>query len=185
MGLLVYQSSTSVDGFAADARGNFDFTTPDEEVHRHVNAGEETIGSYLLGRRMYGIMRYWDDPSLLNEGPEYTRDYAGIWRRLDKVVYSSDAGLATGPDTRLEQVFDPENVAARKARSEKNLGIGGATLAASALQAGLVDEIRQYIYPVLVGSGLPWLPPALELELELLDTRRFAGGVLFLSYAVR
>lgn len=184
MGLLVYQASTSLDGYAADEGGNFDFTAPDEEVHRHVNDGEASIGTYLLGRRMYEIMRVWDDPELFSDGPDYARDYWRIWDRMDKIVYSSDPGLAMGPATRLEPAFEPGAIKKLKSSADRNLGIGGSTLAGRALRDGLVDEIRQYIHPVLIGGGLSWLPQGLRLDLELLQMRRFESGVVFMSYRV-
>ncbi|GAA4380692.1 dihydrofolate reductase family protein [Paeniglutamicibacter cryotolerans] len=185
MGRLVYQASTSLDGYAADERGNFDFAAPDEEVHRHVNDGEASIGTYLLGRRMYETMRVWDDPELFGDGPDYAQDYARIWGRINKVVYSSDPHVSVGPATQLEPVFDPEAVKGMKSAARGDLGIGGATLAGQALSAGLVDEIRQYIHPVVIGGGLSWLPQHLHLDLEPLQMHRFESGVLFLSYKVR
>lgn len=184
MGRLIYQVSTSLDGYVADERGNFDWSMPDEEVHRHVNAGEAAIGTYLLGRRMYETMRVWDDPEAFRDGPAYVRDYVRIWDGIQKVVYSSSLSSLSAPATRLEPVFDPAAVEQLKSATERDLGIGGATLAAAALRAGLIDEIRTYVYPVIIGAGLGWLPHRLRLELELRELRRFAGGVSFVSYTV-
>ena len=84
--------------------------------------------------------------------------------------------------TRLERDFDPEAVRQLKASADRDLTIGGAQLAAQALEAGLVDEIHLLLNPVLVGAGNPALPHAVRIQLELLDERRFGNGVVHVHY---
>jgi dihydrofolate reductase len=71
-----------------------------------------------------------------------------------------------------------------KDAADADLSVGGATLGAAALRAGLVDECGIYVAPVVVGSGTPWLPDGLRLRLRLLDEQRFAGDMVYLRYAV-
>ncbi len=186
MARLIYSAITSLDSYIEDANGDFSWARPDEEVHTFVNDLERSIGTYLYGRRMYETMRYWQDPPDLAEHPSYVRDYAEIWQRTDKVVYSRTLGAATTPRTRIEREFAPEAIRELKAASDHDLSVAGAELAGQALEAGLVDELHLIASPVLVGGGKPALPQRrARLDLELLDERRFGNGMTYVRYAVR
>jgi dihydrofolate reductase len=183
MARLIYSAITSLDGYVADESGDFGWAKPDEEVHSFVNELERQVGTYLYGRRMYEVMRYWQDPpGDLEAQPPHIRDYAEIWQDADKVVYSSTLEEPSTPRTRIERRFDAEGVRELKRTSAADLSVGGSTLAAEALRAGLVDELHQLVCPVVVGGGTAWLPQGLRLGLELVDERRFAGGVVDLHY---
>ena len=104
---------------------------------------------------------------------------------MTKLVYSTTLESVSAPRTRLERSFDPAAIRALKADSATDLSIGGPGLAAHALRAGLVDEIHQFINPVIVGGGTSWLPAGVRLNLDLLDQFRFANGVLHAHYLVR
>ena len=108
------------------------------------------------------------------------RDYAEIWRAADKVVFSTTLDAVTTPRTRLERALDPEAVRALKA--EGDVSIGGPTLAADALRAGLVDELHLFLNPVVVGGGTAALPDGLRADLELVSERRFGNGTVYLCY---
>jgi dihydrofolate reductase len=181
MGQLIYTGITSLDGYLADSQGNFDWSAPDEEVHAFVNDLERDAGTYLFGRRMYEVMSVWETMGGPDD-PPVIQDFARIWRGADKVVYSSSLTAATTARTRVERRFNPEAVRELKAGTERSIGIGGATLAAAALRAGLVDECRIFLNPVAVGGGLRFLPDGLDLRLDLLDERRFSNGVVYLRY---
>jgi dihydrofolate reductase len=185
MGRLIYMSITSLDGFITDADGDFSWAEPDEEVHRFVNDHERSIGTCLYGRRLYETMAVWQDDEWLAGEPDVVHDYASIWRAADKVVYSTTLDAVTTPRTRLERHFDPAEVRRLVADAPGDVSIGGATLAAQAVAAGLVDEYSLLVNPVIVGGGTPWLPPGSRLDLELVDERRFASGVVYLRYLVR
>jgi dihydrofolate reductase len=185
MANLIYAAITSLDGYVADEEGRFDWAKPDEEVHSFVNELERPIGTYLYGRRMYEVLRYWEDPDDLAEQPPHIREYAGIWQAADKVVYSSSLESALTARTRIEREFDPAAVRRLKEGAGADLSVGGPTLAGEALSAGLVDELHQFLNPVVVGGGTAWLPGGLHLELELLDERRFDGGVVHLHHRTR
>ena len=134
MARLIYTGITSLDGFAADAEGNFDWSAPDAEVHAHVNDGEREIGTYLYGRKIYEVMKVWETMPLDDE-PEEMRDYASIWRGADKIVYSSSLDAVDTPRTRLERSFDVDAVRTLIASSSQDVGIAGPTLAAHAIRA--------------------------------------------------
>ena len=86
--MLIYSAITSLDGYTTDAEGNFDWGAPDEEVLAFLNDRERPIGTYLYGRLMYEVMRYWEDVDLTGRSAA-ARDFAGIWRSADKIVYSA------------------------------------------------------------------------------------------------
>jgi dihydrofolate reductase len=185
MAKLIYSAITSLDGYINDEQGKFDWAAPDEEVHTFFNELERPIGTYLYGRRMYEVMRYWQNPDSLEEQPEYIRDYAEVWQGADKVVYSGTLDTASTPRTRIESEFDPGAVGEMKESADSDLGVGGPHLAAEALRAGLVDELHQVLFPVIVGGGTPWLPDGVRLDLELLDERRFSTGAVHLHYRTK
>lgn len=181
MAKLVYSAIASLDGYVADADGRFDWSMPDAEVHAAVNDLERAVGTHLYGRRLYEVLVAWETMETEGE-PEVIQDYARIWRAADKVVYSSTLTEVASARTRIEPVFDPDAVRALKAAGDRDLAIGGPTLAAHALRAGLVDELNLFLSPVVVGGGTPALPPGLRLDLQLAGERRFANGVVHLHY---
>ena len=185
MGTLIYAANMSLDGFLEDETGSFDWSVPDEAVHAFWNDHERQIGTSLYGRRMYETTRVAEDDDWLVDEPEVVRAYAGIWRAADKVVYSTTLGEVSTARTRIEREFDPEMVRRLKETSDADLSIGGPGIAAEAFRHGLVDECVLMVCPVLVGGGKPALPRGIHLDLELLEQRRFANGVVLLRHAVR
>jgi dihydrofolate reductase len=185
MARLIAAMITSLDGYVADEQGRFDWSVPDEEVHRFVNDLERPIGTYLYGRRMYEVMVAWE--TLRSGGADASPavdDYAAIWRASEKIVYSTTLTAPASARTRIERAFAPEAVRTLKAASEHDLAIGGPELAGEALAAGLVDELHLLLSPVIVGGGRRALPDGLKLGLELLDQRTFGNGVVHVRYAV-
>ena len=185
MAKLIYAAITSLDGYVADADGNFDWCAPDEEVHAFVNDLERPIGTYLYGRRMYETMVYWETALSVPDQPAVMRDFAELWQAADKIVYSRTLHAVAAARTRLEPAFDPEAVRELKASAARDISIGGPEIAAQALRAGLVDECHLFLAPIVIGGGNQALPDGLRLELELLHTRRFDGGVVHLHYRRR
>ncbi|MDT0268225.1 dihydrofolate reductase family protein [Streptomyces sp. DSM 44915] len=183
-GKLVYSAITSLDGYLTDPQGAYGWSAPDEEVLAFVNTVERPVGTYLLGRRMYGESTYWetaaDEPGLSPANQEFAR----IWLAADKIVYSRTLPAVHTARTRLEREFDPAAVRKLKAEATADLSVSGPTLAAPALAAGLVDECHLFLNPVTVGGGLPAFPRQPGLRLRLLDQHRFGSGVVHLHYAV-
>lgn len=184
MGTLVYTGITSLDGYLNDERGGFDWAAPSEEVHAFVNDLERETGTYLYGRRMYDVMSFWETPPPEVLESAVTADYHRVWRAARKVVYSTSLDAVATENTTIERVFDPDAVAELVERADTDVSIGGAHLAAHALRAGLVGEIRMFLIPVVVGGGTALLPAGLRLDLELLEEQRFADGTVYLRYAV-
>ncbi|WP_167043574.1 dihydrofolate reductase family protein [Salinibacterium sp. ZJ454] len=185
MGRLIYAGIVSLDGYINDAAGNFDWAAPDEEVHAFINDLERSAGTYLYGRRMYEVMKFWQTVPQQPDESAVMLDYAEVWRAADKIVFSTSLEAVDTPRTRLERTLDPDAVARLKADEESDLAIGGATLAASAIAAGLVDEFGLFLVPFIVGGGTPFFPDGVRAGLRLEDERRFASGIVYLRYTSR
>ncbi|UFS59630.1 dihydrofolate reductase family protein [Subtercola endophyticus] len=183
MGRLIYSSIMSIDGFTADTSGAFDWSAPDEEVHAFVNDLQRSVGTYLYGRRMYGVMSVWQTWDTTDE-PPVIADFATLWRGADKRVYSatlSDSAIST-PRTQLVRSFDVEEIRELKVSCALDLSIGGPGLAAAAIRGGLVDEYQLFFSPIAVGGGNPFFPADARVPLTLLETRQFTNGVVFVRY---
>jgi dihydrofolate reductase len=180
MAKLTYLAICSLDGFVEDERGSFDWAAPGEEVHAFVNDIERKVGIYLYGRRMYETMVWWET----GEHVGVYRDYADIWRGVEKIVFSRTLQSVSTEKTRLERRFDPAAIKRLKETSASDLSIGGATIAGRAIAAGLVDECHLLLHPVLVGGGKRALPPDVRVRLELREEHRFPDGVVYLRYGL-
>ena len=167
---------------AADRDGEIGWGSPSDELFRFHLAQVGELGGYLLGRRLYETMLVWEtDPSLRDN--EDTDAFADVWGALPKVVFSRTLDGVQG-NARLAEAPLAEEVAAALDATDKDVEIGGAGLAAAAIELGLVDELRMFRYPVVVGGGTPFLPPVTEhVPLELIETRTFASRVIFERYA--
>jgi dihydrofolate reductase len=173
MAKLIYAAISSLDGYVADSEGNFDWSVPSEEVHRFVNGLEREVGTYLYGRRMYEVMRYWETASTGNGEQSAGQEFAESWQASDKIVYSRSLQQTSTSRTRLEREFEPGAIQQLKAQGTRDIAV-----------SGLVDEIHLFLSPILIGGGTPALPDNLRLPLELLDQRRFGNGVVHLHYRV-
>jgi len=180
---LIYLPIASLDGFAADEDGNFDWAAPDDEVHGFVNDLARPVGTWLLGRRMYDVLQVWETWDTTGE-PDAVKDFAGIWHGADKVVYSTTLDAPVTARTRIERRFDPDAIREMKAKASADMSVAGPELAGQALAAGLVDECHLLLSPIIVGAGTPCLPRGVRIGLELLGERRFGNGVVHLHYRV-
>jgi dihydrofolate reductase len=182
MARLIYSAICSVDGYTADAGGQFGWAAPDAEVHAFVNDQERPIGTYLYGRRMYEVMAPWQTMDTEpGQGPQ-TVDFAAIWQAADKVVYSTTLTEVSTPRTRLEPRFDAAAIRQVLAGAKRDVSVGGAHLAAQAIRAGLVDEYQVFVVPHIVGGGTAALPDRARIPLRLVEERRFGNGTVFLRY---
>jgi dihydrofolate reductase len=179
--MLIYSMSVSVDGFTADREGAFDWTAPSDELFRFHIEQVRPLGGYLLGRRLYEAMLVWEtDPSLRDD--EARSEFADIWCAIPKIVFSRTLDSVQGK-ARLAEGSVAEEVAAALDATDKDVSIGGAGLAAAAIELGLVDELRMFRYPIVVGGGTPFLPPVTErVPLDLVETRTFGSRVIFERY---
>jgi dihydrofolate reductase len=182
MARLIYSSIMSLDGYIADADGRFGWAAPDEEVFAFVNELERSFGTYLYGRRMYETMRSWETADTDAGQTPAEVDFTRIWQAADKIVYSTTLEAPDTARTRIERIFDPDQIRELKAAADRDLTVGGAHLAAQAIAAGLVDEYQLFLVPAIVGGGTRSLPGNVRLNLALAGERRFAGGVVYLCY---
>jgi dihydrofolate reductase len=179
--MLIYSMSVSVDGFIADREGAFGWTAPDEELFRFHLAEVRKLGGYLIGRRLYETMLVWEtNPSLRDN--ELGASFADVWCAIPKVVFSRTLDSVRG-NARLAEASVAEEAAAALDATDKDVEIGGAGLAAAAIELGLVDELRMFRYPIVVGGGTPYLPPVTEdVRLDLIETRTFGSRVIYERY---
>jgi dihydrofolate reductase len=178
--MLIYSMSVSVDGFIADRDGAFGWGVPSDELFRFHLDQVRGLGSCLLGRRLYETMLVWEtDPSLRDN--EDTDAFADVWSALPKVVFSRTLDSVQG-NARLAEAPLAEEVAAALDATDKDVEIGGAALAAAAIELSLVDELRMFRHPV-VGGGTPFLPPVTEdIAPDLIETRTFGSRVIYERY---
>jgi dihydrofolate reductase len=179
---LIYSMGVSLDGFIAGPDGDFGWSAPDEELHRFHNQQMREIGAHLCGRRLYEVMVYWEtadeNPSL----SDYELEFARIWKDTPKIVFSKTLDKVEG-NARLVRDGVAEEVAELKEQPGKDLAVGGAGLASTLIELGLVDEFRLFINPVVVGGGTPYFPPVQErIDLELIETRTFGSRVVYVRY---
>ena len=179
--MLIYSMSVSVDGFIADREGAFGWTVPSDELFRFHTAHVRELGGYLLGRRLYETMQVWEtDPSMREN--ELGAAFADVWCAIPKVVFSRTLDSVHG-NARLAEESLAEEVAAALDTTDKDVAIGGAGLAAQAIELGLVDELRMFRHPVVVGGGTPFLPPVTaDVPLDLIETRTFGSRVIYERY---
>jgi dihydrofolate reductase len=184
MGRVICSMSVSLDGFVDSPAGSLDWVRIDEDLHRLFNEETRGVRAMLFGRRMYETLAaYWptalDDP----EATPATLEYARLWKATPKYVFSGTLTEAH-PDVML--VRDDAVAAVRRMRTEPgDLSAGGPTFAGSLLAAGLLDEIRLYVNPVLLGGGTPFFPSlGATRGLRLLESRTFPNEVVLLRYAM-
>lgn len=182
MGNLIYTALMSLDGFVEDAQGKFDWGEPGETLHRYINQLEAKNRLLLLGRKMYETMAFWENPDDLKDYPAYIQEFGQIWRHTEKYVYSRTLVQTSTVNTRLKPNFDPAEIRRLKQELTGAIAIGGAELAGLALAHGLVDELRLFIFPVVVGNGKPALSRGTALRLQLMESQDFEGGIVYLRY---
>jgi dihydrofolate reductase len=184
MGTVLYSMSVSLDGYVATPDRSLDWVQVDEELHSFFNEQSRDVTTSLYGRRMYELMAgYW--PAVPSD-PDATgaeREFAEIWARTPKVVFSSTL-REVGWRSRLVHGDPVAEVRRMKADPAAVMDVGGPTLAGALVRAGLVDEYGLAVHPVVLGAGIPYFPPLEQRSgLRLLETRTFASGVVYLRYA--
>jgi len=185
MGRLIYSMSVSLDGFVETPSRSLDWQLVDEELHSLFNDHAREVTTSLYGRRMYELMMaYWPTAATDPSATPVEVEYAGIWRDIPRVVFSTTLERVD-PNSRLVREDPASEVARLKAPQDVVMDVGGPTLAATLIRAGLIDEYRVFVHPVILGAGTPFFP-ALEdqIGLRLLETRTFSSGVVYLRYGL-
>ncbi len=181
---VTYSMGVSLDGYIVGPDGTFDWAEPDKEIFRfHIDEIRE-VGVHLMGRRLYETMLYWEtvDEASLDDAE---LEWAALWNPLPKVVFSTTLSAVHG-NARLASGSLAEEIERLRAEPEGgDIAIGGAALAAEAAALGLLDEYRPIVYPVLAGGGVPYFPQhERRVELDLVESRTFSSGVVYLRYRV-
>jgi len=179
---LIYSMGVSLDGFIAGPGGEIDWSAPDVELHRFHNERTRELGAHLCGRRLYEVMTYWETAEDNASAAEHELDFARIWKKLPKIVFSTTLETVQG-DARLLRGGVGEEVARLKQQPGKDLAVGGAGLASTCIALSLVDEFQLFVSPVVLGAGTPYFPALQErIDLELVETRTFASRVVYVRY---
>lgn len=183
---IVLMMSVSLDGFIEGPHREIDWHRVDAELHRHFNEEIKKLGGLLDGRVTHELMaEFWPTADQDPESTAEVAEFAGIWRDLPKIVYSRTLEHADWNTTIVRDVV-PDEVRALKERPGGDLGLGGADLAATFLRHDLVDEVRVYVHPVLIGRGKPLFPESdTPTDLRLVESRTFGNGVVLLRYETR
>ncbi|WP_300345224.1 dihydrofolate reductase family protein [Nesterenkonia sp.] len=179
--MLIYLITASVDGYITDREGSFGWTVPDEELFAFHLERVRELGGVLCGRRLYETMLPWEtDAGTRQDGP--STEFAEVWTALPKVVFSRTLDRVEGRAC-LAQGSVAEEIAAMSASTPKDVEIGGADLAGQAIERGLVDEIRIFRAPRILGGGTSLLPAVAQaVPLELVESREFSTPVLYERY---
>jgi dihydrofolate reductase len=182
---LIYSMGVSLDGFIAGPQGEIDWSAPDEELHRFHNQQAREVGTHLYGRRLYEVMRPWETAEQRPSVSDFELEFARIWKETPKIVFSRTLEKVEG-NARLVRDHAAEEVARLKEQPGKDLAVGGAGLASTFMKAGLIDDYRLFISPVVLGRGTPYFPALDErIDLELVETRTFDTRVVYVRYQVR
>jgi dihydrofolate reductase len=180
MSKLIYVTHVSLDGYIEDEHGSFAWSDP-AHVFDFITELIRPVGTHLLGRRLYEMMTYWDRP--VETYPPEHQEFVRVWQQANQIVFSRTLTAATRV-ARVERQFDPEAIRTLKGEAAHDIFIGGAELAGQAFDAGLVDECHLFIHPVIVGAGKPAFRHDLRQDLELLETRPFGSGAIYVRYRV-
>jgi dihydrofolate reductase len=153
MAKLVFGMMQSLDGYVAGVTGGPQLPIPGPALHRHFNDHVRDLAGCLYGRRIYEVMRYWDEDR--PDWDEIERDFAQAWRAQPKWVVSRTLKSA-GPNATLISRDVEAFVRRLKADVEGDIDVAGPELAASLTDLGLIDEYRLYLRPVVLGGGKPY-----------------------------
>ena len=185
MARLIYSMITSLDGYAEAAEGDLGTGAEDQEVHSFIGDVFRPVGTYLYGRRMYETMVFWETAHAEPDAPPHIVQYARDWQAAEKIVYSTTLDSVSRARTRIERTFDPDAVRRLKAEADHDLTVDGPNLAAQAIAAGLVDEYHLFMTTSVVGGGKRFFPDGVRLDLELVEQRSFASGLIYAHYRSR
>lgn len=173
MGCLTFTATMSVDGYVADAAGDFQWAGPGDAVFAaHIDRLAQ-VSTEVHGRRTHQLMAYWDAEPEPGAWGEAEHEWARLWAATDKIVVSSTlTPEQVSPGARLVPSLGLDELEQVVRDAPGDVEIFGPTTAAPALRAGLVEEFRLYVVPKVVGGGLRAFPDDVDLDLELVEEGR-------------
>lgn len=182
MGKLVFGMMQSLDGYIAGAAGGPQLPPPGPRLHQHFNDHVRALAGSIYGRRMYEIMRYWDDDQ--PEWDDIEHDFAAAWRAMPKWVVSRTLE-SVGPNATLVRDTSPDDlgafVRALGPTLDGEIDVAGPEIAGTLTTLGLIDEYRLYFRPFVLGGGKPFFsgprPP-----LHLVGTELVGEDAVRLTY---
>lgn len=180
--VIYTMGGVTADGYIVGPDGKFDWGVPDEELHRFHNERTRAIAGYLLGRRLYETMVYWETADKDPAASDIVRDFALIWQALPKVVFSRTLDSVEGANTRLARGDLRQELTALRESVRGDVAVGGAELAGEAIRLDLIDEYGLFVHPLAVGGGIPLFPRDHRVDMELVETRTFSSRVVYLRY---
>jgi dihydrofolate reductase len=182
---IILMMSVSVDGFFEGPNREIDWHQVDEELHQHFNEQLAPMSAFLDGRVTYELMaEFWPTADADPASSAQMKEFARIWREMPKIVYSRTLQRADWNATVAHEVV-PDEIRALKEQAGGDMVVGGADLAATFLRYDLIDEIRLYVHPVVLGRGRPLFTSDVKLDLQLAEARTFGSGVVLLRYQRR
>jgi dihydrofolate reductase len=180
--VIYAMGGVSADGYIVGPDGKFDWSVPDDELHRFHNEQTRALAGHLLGRRLYETMVYWETADKDPAASDVVREFALIWQALPKVVFSRTLDSVEGANTTLACDDLRAELSSLQESVRGDVAVGGAELAAEAVRLNLIDEYKLFVYPVAVGGGIPFFPRDHRVDLELVETRTFSSCVVYLRY---
>ena len=184
MGRLIYGLNLTLDGFVETPSHGLDWSTVDDELHQWFNDRYRTVEASLYGRRLYELMsEYWPTAGSDPNATDTEREFSAIWLNTPKIVFSSKLDVVDW-NSRLARGPVEEEYQRLRAEYSGDMEVGGATLAASFIRAGLVDMYQLIIHPVILGSGTRFFPEQESpVPLRLTESHTFSSGVVYLGYS--
>ncbi|MFW0787247.1 dihydrofolate reductase family protein [Gordonia sp. CPCC 206044] len=187
MGTLGYTATISLDGYAADADGDFQWSAPNGSVFDAHVARMGEVSVEVLGRKTYLLMQYWNSAPDGEEWSSAEQEFARRWQAIDKIAASSTltaADLGSDRD-RLVPDLGLDELQRIVDNATGTVEIFGPTVAAPAIRAGMVGDFHFFVVPKIVGGGLRALPDDVRLDLRLVEHQIFDNGTALLRYSPR
>lgn len=179
---VIFSMSVSLDGFIAGPDDDIGWTAPDAELFSFHVEQTRHIAAHLCGRGLYQAMLVWETAEQIMSGAAEL-EFARIWRPIPKVVFSRTLTSVEGNARLATDDVATEIARLRDQPGDGVVSLGGAGLAAAAVTEDLIDEYRQFVYPIVLGDGTPCFPPlAKPLDLRLVETQTFSSRVVYLRY---
>lgn len=179
---VIFSMGVSLDGFIAGPGDDIGWTAPDAELFSFHVEQTRHIAAHLCGRGLYQTMLVWETAAQTMSGAAEL-EFARIWRPIPKVVFSRTLTSVEGNARLATDDVATEIARLRDQPGDGVVSLGGAGLAAAAVAEDLIDEYRQFVYPIILGGGTPYFPPlAKPLDLRLVETQTFNSRVVYLRY---